>query len=170
MRNSSLLLGSGQPLSISKISQLTTLKQTHLVVLSACETGVSSIRSNGTEISGISAYFLDREAKSVMASLWRVNDASTAILMQTFYRGLANGKSKAEALRQAQLNLLQTPQAVLFRQLERSLAKTTPQLGNWRSRIQINAPTKVTSQPVSRTPGYIHPYYWAAFTLMGNSR
>jgi CHAT domain-containing protein len=48
------------------------------------------------------------EAKSTLASLWQIDDRSTAILIGEFYRELVNGRvSKAEALRRAQINLIQ---------------------------------------------------------------
>ncbi len=66
-------------------------------------------QEEGIEINALSFYFLSGGAETVMASLWRVDDTSTSQLMQRFYCTLANGKSsitKAQALRQAQLSLL----------------------------------------------------------------
>jgi CHAT domain-containing protein len=77
-------------------------------VLSACQTASGESASNGIEIQGMSAAFVRDRAKAVIASLWNVDDASTSLLMQQFYQNLATGKmTKAEALRQAQLSLLQ---------------------------------------------------------------
>lgn len=78
-----------------------------LVAFSACNTGISSIRDCGREIDGI-GYVAERQgAQAVLATLWPVADASTALLMKEFYR-LRNdvGLSKGEALRQVQHNLL----------------------------------------------------------------
>ena len=44
--------------------------------------------------------------RSVLASLWSVPDESTSILVEEFYQNLRAGKSKAEALQQAQIKLL----------------------------------------------------------------
>jgi CHAT domain-containing protein len=50
-------------------------------------------------------------AKSTLATLWAINDRSTSVLMDQFYSQLAQKKvTKAEALRQAQLALLKSPQ------------------------------------------------------------
>ena len=45
-------------------------------------------------------------ARSALASLWSINDESTALLIEEFYRGLKQGLSKAKALQQAQAKLI----------------------------------------------------------------
>jgi len=76
-----------------------------LVVLSACETGTG--RLEGQEgIMNLARAFLIAGAKSVVASLWQVDDRSTATLMGFFYEHLAAGLEVREALRQAQLDFL----------------------------------------------------------------
>ena len=76
-----------------------------LVTLSACETGVG--RLQGEEgIMNLARTFLIAGAKSVVASLWDVDDRSTATLMTRLYQQIAMGKSVAEALRGAQLAML----------------------------------------------------------------
>ncbi len=108
--DSFLLLGSGDKLTIPAIQTLQDLSEVQLVVLSACSTALGGPDQDGIEISGISSYFLNAGAKSVMASLWTVDDTSTSQLMQAFYNQLATGapidRTKAAALRQAQLSLL----------------------------------------------------------------
>jgi CHAT domain-containing protein len=76
-----------------------------IVVLSACETGRG--RLQGQEgVMNLARAFLTAGAKSVVASLWAVDDRSTATLMESFYDHLAKGSSVAEALRQAQLDFI----------------------------------------------------------------
>jgi CHAT domain-containing protein/Tfp pilus assembly protein PilF len=95
-----------------------------LVTLSACRTGLGR-ETSGEGLLGLVWAFEYAGAHSVLASLWEVNDASTARLMRTFYRELASGTSKAEALRRAQIELL-------------------------------------------RRPATAAPFYWAAFSLIGD--
>lgn len=78
-----------------------------LLVLSACETAAGDDRA----ALGIAGVAVRAGARSTIASLWNLNDQSTAQLMSQFYRELANKTlTKAEALRRAQLSLLQNPQ------------------------------------------------------------
>jgi len=77
------------------------------VVLSACETGTG--RLQGEEgIMNLARAFLTAGAKSVVASLWDVDDRPTATIMEDFYQHLAKGESVAAALRSSQMNFIQT--------------------------------------------------------------
>jgi CHAT domain-containing protein len=76
-----------------------------LVTLSACDTGAG--RLQGEEgITNLVRAFLFAGAKSVVASLWVASDIYAPILMDHFYRHLAMGEEKADALRKAKLDLL----------------------------------------------------------------
>ena len=76
-----------------------------LVTLSACETG-RSVVTGGDELIGLARGFLFAGASTLVQSLWRVEDGSTARLMERFYRALRDGRPKGTALRMAQLSLL----------------------------------------------------------------
>jgi CHAT domain-containing protein len=76
-----------------------------LVVLSACQTARGQILA-GEGVQGLAQAFLHAGSQSVVASLWNVNDQRAALFMEAFYRHLANGQSKVEALRWAKLELL----------------------------------------------------------------
>jgi CHAT domain-containing protein len=80
------------------------LKQTDLVVLSACETQLGEL-STGDELVGLTRAFLFAGTPSVISSLWSVDDNSTQLLMEKFYTYWSGGMSKAEALRQAQIDV-----------------------------------------------------------------
>lgn len=86
-------------LTAAEITELSL--RAELVVLSACDTGRGRITGDG--VIGLSRAFLGAGANSVVASLWQVSDESTATLMVAFYQQLAQGKTKAQALRQAML-------------------------------------------------------------------
>jgi CHAT domain-containing protein len=94
---------------------------TDLVVLSACETAVSSFTPSGEAVS-LSSFMLMAGARRVVGSLWDVNDDSTTLLMSRFHKALAQGSGVADALTQAQRELRTlSPDAVLdaFRDLAR---------------------------------------------------
>ncbi|HEV7484506.1 MAG TPA: CHAT domain-containing tetratricopeptide repeat protein [Thermoanaerobaculia bacterium] len=74
----------------------------NLVVLSACQSAVGA-RSGGDEVVGLTRALLYAGTPGVISTLWNIDDAASAELMQEFYRGLAGGTSVADALRQAQL-------------------------------------------------------------------
>jgi CHAT domain-containing protein len=77
-----------------------------LVTLSACETGVGRLE-RGEGVMGLTRAFLVAGARSVIVSLWPVNDRSTATLMETFYRQLlAKGRPRDEALAEARRALM----------------------------------------------------------------
>jgi CHAT domain-containing protein len=76
-----------------------------LVTISACySTGNRTYSGEG--LVGLSWAFLRAGAHNVVAALWDVSDASTPQLVDKFYAGLKNGKTPADALRQAKLSLL----------------------------------------------------------------
>jgi CHAT domain-containing protein len=76
-----------------------------VVTLSACETGRGVI-VGGDELIGLSRSFLYAGAATLVQSMWRVEDGSTAELMTRYYRSLRDGRAKGAALREAQLALL----------------------------------------------------------------
>jgi CHAT domain-containing protein len=81
---------------------------TQLVVLSACETGVGTV-SSGDGVFGLRRALILAGAASQLTSLWSVSDKSTRELMRTYYAELASGTGRAEALRQAKLQLMRQP-------------------------------------------------------------
>jgi CHAT domain-containing protein len=108
--SSFLLLGDGDKLTLSRIRQdRFDFSRVDLVTLSACETGVGGgDKAGGEEVEGLGAVVQKQGAKGVIATLWPVADESTGQLMQHFYRLRDVEKlSKAAALKQAQLRLLQ---------------------------------------------------------------
>ena len=64
--------------------------------------------AGGDELVGLSRGFLYAGASTLVQSLWRVEDGSTAALMEHFYRGIRSGQPKGAALRAAQCALLAT--------------------------------------------------------------
>ena len=118
--------------------------ETSLVTLSACQTALGR-EVEGEGILGLVWAFQYAGAKSVIASLWNVEDRSTSDLMAELYTGLASGLDKDQALRRAQIRQLTAPNT--------SASSTVRGVGG------------LVSQDVVSTA---HPFYWAAFQLYGS--
>lgn len=86
----------------AEISKM-NLRNCDMVVLSACETGLGKLGTDG--VFGLQRGFKNAGANTLLMSLRPVHDASTADLMIFFYRNLMNGLSKREALISAQKQL-----------------------------------------------------------------
>ena len=70
-----------------------------LVVLSCCHSGRGEIKAEG--VVGIARAFLGAGARSVLVSLWAINDEATLEFMKVFYQYLLDGRSASEALNRA---------------------------------------------------------------------
>lgn len=102
-----------------------------LVTLSACETG-RAVVGGVDEVIGLGRGFLYAGAASLLPTLWKVDDASSAELMEMFYQALLGEYSKTAALAGAQRAFL--------------------------------ARARTSSHPYR-----VHPYFWAAFHLIGDA-
>jgi CHAT domain-containing protein len=130
-----------------------------LAVLSACETGLGEAAS-GEGVFGLQRAFHLAGTRSVVASLWRVDDRATAALMALFYHHLWKKKlPPLEALRQAQLELYRHPRAV-------------PALARRRGPAFDKAVKRVARPPAKgrKRQGRAPVKHWAAFTLSGAGR
>ncbi len=76
------------------------LAGTDLVVLSACDTGVGKVQE-GEGVFGLERAFLLAGARTLVVSLWPVPDDETRQLMEAFYKGMAAGRTKVQALAEA---------------------------------------------------------------------
>jgi CHAT domain-containing protein len=85
------------------------LSGTKLVVLSACETGLGEIHE-GEGVYGLRRAFQEAGVAEVVSSLWEVSDAGTQALMTDFYDRLLAGEPAREALRNTQLDMIDSPQ------------------------------------------------------------
>jgi filamentous hemagglutinin family protein len=119
-----------------------------LLVLSACRTALGDQQ---VEL-GFAGLAVQSGVKSALASLWNVSDEGTVGLMSEFYQQLEEAPIKAEALRRAQLAML-------------------------RGKVRIKGGKLVTSEGEFPLPpelvklgnrDFSHPYFWSAFTMVGN--
>ncbi|MBB6463515.1 CHAT domain-containing protein [Flammeovirga kamogawensis] len=82
------------------------LSNTELLILSACQTGVSEI-TEGEGVSGLQSAFSIAGANSIVMSLWSVDDNATQMLMNNFYERWTATNDKYTAFRLAQLDIMQ---------------------------------------------------------------
>jgi CHAT domain-containing protein len=129
----------------------------NLVVLSGCDTGLGKL-STGDELVGLTRAFIYAGTPSVVASLWSVDDSSTAQLMASFYRNLKT-MSKVEALRQAQLELIRGEG-----RSEMLAHRGVGGIGKLGETVKSDA----SQNPISISTS--HPYFWAPFILVGDGK
>jgi CHAT domain-containing protein len=81
---------------------------THLVTLSACDTGIGEVR-NGEGVYGLRRAFVLAGTETLVMSLWPVSDAIARETMVAYYTGLRAGLGRGDALRQSKIAMLKRP-------------------------------------------------------------
>jgi CHAT domain-containing protein len=118
------------------------LRNVELATLSACETGLGRA-AGGEGLLGLQRAFQVAGVHSTVATLWKINDDASRSLMIDFYENLWEKKmSRVEALRQAQLTMLNE--------------------GVHRGLEKVDRPADAKKR--------LSPFYWAAFVLSGDWR
>jgi CHAT domain-containing protein len=153
-------------LSVREIQRGWDLKA-ELVTLSACETALGR-NLGGEGFVGFMQALLMSGTRSVCLSLWKVDDRSTALLMRRFYAnllgarpGLSQPMPKAEALAEAKTWLRSLDVDEASSELD-SLER------GGRRPARKPAVTAATASKAATVRPYDHPYYWAAFVLVGD--
>ncbi len=159
-----LLLAGGQRLTLADILDL-RLAGARLAVLSACETGIPGVKVPD-EVVSLPTGLVQAGVAGVVASLWAVNDLSTAMLMERFYRlWREDGLPPAEALRQAQIWLRDSTN----REKAEYFRRDVPALAGVRMPEMVAAELYVERmlQPDGDARQFAHPFHWAAFSMTG---
>jgi CHAT domain-containing protein/Tfp pilus assembly protein PilF len=176
-----LLMGDGTVFTLAEMKQQGRMFDgVEMLTLSACNTAAQVAGADGREIDAFAELAQRLGANSVMATLWPVADSSTPWLMREFYRArLKQTLNKAEALRHAQLALLQGragaapsppprrggPRVVVLNgDVDRRLSDNT--------RADVVFVDAKNALPFKKAPGkpFSHPFYWSPFVLIGNWR
>jgi CHAT domain-containing protein/tetratricopeptide (TPR) repeat protein len=147
------------------------LRGTEMVVLSACQTALGEAR-HGEGVFGLRRGFLLAGAKTVVMSLWKVDDLAAVLLMDRFYENLlkpatdAERMSRSEALREAQRYLRKEVTIgqikaewlsdEMIARLAQGAAEVRKRLQWWRNQSDDFHPFR-------------EPYYWASFILVGQT-
>jgi CHAT domain-containing protein len=170
-------LQAGRPIYDGRLTAEAMLRRWHLrselVTLSACQTALGKYE-HGEDFVSFAQALLLCGTRAVCLSLWKVDDTATALLMTRFYEnllgqreGLKRPLAKAEALRDAKSWL----RGLRRREVEVLAA----QLGQGELRGTITAlkplvPLKPEEGPQGKEDRpYAHPFYWAAFILVGDA-
>lgn len=180
-----LLLGDGTTLTLGEMKKEAGLfAGVELLSLSACNTAALRADANGREIDGFAELAQRLGAGAVLATLWAAADESTPPLMREFYRAREGGAgvTKAEALRRAQLALLEgtagsepSSAAKAAGAAPRVMAEVgagaqgrTPE-GADASVVRVR-PDEAPPFVAVRSRPLAHPFYWSPFVLIGNGR
>ncbi|MBH8563693.1 CHAT domain-containing protein [Nostoc sp. CENA67] len=152
------------------------------VFLSCCETNLGT-PSLTDDILTLSTGFLCAGARSVVSSLWSVDDLATAVFSIFYYQHRQQGKSHPEALQQSQIQLRELTKLDLkkiFQEVEpreKELIKNrkiytpgSPKHEQWKREYniyaQLNRQIKEIENSTQKFP-FSHPRYWAAFICQG---
>ncbi len=120
-----------------------------LIILSACSTAMGDRNSEY----GFAGFAVSAGSQSALASLWPVSDEGTLGFMTQFYDRLPSADIRAEALRTAQINMIQGNIGIRDGQMygvNNEILATIPELEQ------------------SGTWDFSHPFYWSAFTMIGS--
>jgi tetratricopeptide (TPR) repeat protein len=169
-------LEAGLPIYDGRLSARQMLEQWHLdaalVTLSACQTALGKYE-RGEGFIGFAHALMLCGSRSVCLSLWKVDDAATALLMERFYQnvlgkrqGLKAPMRKAAALREAKewLRSLSREEALKHAaRVSQGVAR-----GKDRPRLPLLPAAPESAAGARDDKPYAHPYYWAAFVLIGD--
>jgi tetratricopeptide (TPR) repeat protein len=143
-----------------------------LVTLSACQTALGKYEP-GEGFVGFAQALMLSGTRSVCLSLWHVDDTATALLMERFYQNLLGKRGgldapmgKAAALAEAKEWLRTLPREQAFARAT-ALTKGVAR-GKGRPVQPLLPPVPAPPAETRDAPPYAHPYYWAAFVLIGD--
>jgi CHAT domain-containing protein len=153
LSESYIVFGNNQKLPVTKLPEL-SLKGVELFSLGACRTLIGDGTDPTVEF-GFAGLAVKTGVETAVASLWNVDDTATMALMTEFYRYLQKTPIKAEALRQAQLALMQGKTKVEGGQLRLVT----------RSGQSIPLPPELAKL---KDLDFSSPHFWAGFSMIGS--
>ncbi len=161
-----------EQLNLRKFRQLPwDLSNVDLLTFSACATALGS---SDAEL-GFTGLAAASGVKSVLGSIWSVSDVGTLALMTDFYRQVSSANGLAAALQATQLHMLngetriENGQLLTAHQsipLPPELQWLAPPAAESDPPSEVNS--EVNSEPNAEPIRFTHPFYWAAFNLVGN--
>ncbi len=152
-RNNSFVVFSDQTLTLDEFAKVGLDQPIDLLILSACETALGDFEAE----LGFAGLAVKSGARTAIGSLWYVSDAGTLALMSSFYDHLRRSPTKAHSLQQAQIDLLRQQITLVDGGLQLTDGTVIPLTG-----LPPDVLDNLGNEDLS------HPYYWSAFTLVGN--
>jgi CHAT domain-containing protein len=135
------------------------LAKTQMVVLSACQTGITDFKKTPNEVIGFSGAFMQAGVPAMISTLWPVDEIATMLLLLRFYENyLQENQPPAHALQQAQYWLRDATAETLIAYSR----KITPYLPKNKKYLASNC-----KRLIRKNGAYEHPYYWAGFVFSG---
>jgi len=140
------------------------LPETDLLVLSACQTALGEVR-NGEGIQGMRRAFGLAGVRTMICTLWSVSDASSAILMEEFYKRLFKNKdmNKLRALAEAKKHVKTMTNSELIKYLINNDITDEVKKKEFEDIYSNSTDAWKKERP------YEHPYFWAGYILQGDT-
>ena len=163
--HSALILANKEKLIVKELFEL-ELSGYNLACLLACETGITSKAGLIDEFVGLASVFLAAGVTTVVGSLWKVDDLSTALLMRRLYKNIKKASNPetidiADALKEAQNWLRNLTKEDLLEQLSLEVEISESLLLQIKEELILFRGIKKKGKP------FESPYYWAAFYVTG---
>lgn len=193
VRQSALIMHDFARLSVGRLLEADGLGHPRLVVLSACETGLSEITRNPDEFVGLPGTFMALGTAGVLGTLWPVSDIASALLIARFYElHMDKGLRPAAALHQAQAWLREATNVDLTAYVQESVdagrmarshadatraAMSADSLKRGRNSATVEwvTPPASSTDDAAKAPApqtlarpFAHPYFWAGFVYTGH--
>jgi len=139
------------------------LARTQMVVLAACQTGITDFTKIPNEVIGFSGAFMQAGVPAIINTLWAVEEIATMLLLQRFYQlYLQENQPPVQALQQAQYWLRDaTVEELGLVTLFQKIYLESEETDEEAFLSMQNYKTRLSEKP------FAHPYYWAGFVFYG---